>query len=93
MKQLILLQSIGGDRFSLTAGQMVEVDDATGERFLADGLGRGLLSTEPTELQLATKYSFIVSKGSETKQEAAPVVSEPAARPTQRRRRESSSQS
>jgi hypothetical protein len=93
MKQIILTQPIAGDRFSLTAGTLIEVDDAEGERFVADSVGRGLLETEPTELQLATKYSFVVSKGSETKQEAAPVVSEPAARPPQRRRRESSSQS
>jgi hypothetical protein len=91
--ELVLMQSMGGDKFSLTAGQLVEVDEATGERFLQEGIGRGLLSTEPTELQLATKFSFVVSKGSETKQEAAPVGVEPAVRPTQRRRRESSSQS
>jgi hypothetical protein len=90
--ELILLQSMGGDKFSLTAGQLVEVDDETGQRFLLDGLGRGLLSEEPTELQLAMKYSF-VSKGSETAKTEPSVAIESQLRPQRKRRSESPSQS
>ena len=90
--ELILLQSMGGDKFSLTAGQLVEVDDETGQRFLLDGLGRGLLSDEPTELQLAMKYSF-VSQGSETPKPAPVVATESQPKPQRNKRRESSSQS
>jgi hypothetical protein len=90
--QLILTQAIAGDRFSLTAGTLIEVDDAEGERFLADSVGRGLLSEEPTELQLAMKYSF-VSQGSETPKPAPVVATESQPKPQRNKRRESSSQS
>jgi hypothetical protein len=90
--ELVLLQPMGGDKFSLTAGQLVEVDDATGERFLTEGIARGLLEDEPTELQSVLKFSF-VSQGSETPKPAPVVASESQPKPQRQRRRESPSQS
>lgn len=59
MRDLVLLQSLGGDDFSLISNQLVECDDAEADRLVEAGYARELTEDEPTSIQLKTKFSFV----------------------------------
>ena len=91
--KIVLLQSLGGNGFSLVPGQLVEASKADAESLVYNGVARLTLASldEPTELQLASE--FTLSKDAEEIEKASEVVEPPPAPTRQRRRNANPSQS
>ena len=75
MRSVILLQSLAGSAFVLNAGTLVECEDTVeAERLIDAGIARDLLSSEPTELQEATKGHMVVDRSADPVPAVVPSV-------------------
>jgi hypothetical protein len=60
-REVVLLQALAGSDFSLVPGQLVECTEAEADNLVGASVARDLLASEPTEVQLATRFSLVVS--------------------------------
>ena len=58
MAKIVLLTSMAGDNFHCSAGDVCIVSDEQKAQWIAGGIARDLLSTEPTELQTMRAKDF-----------------------------------
>ena len=85
MAQAILLCSMGGDNFHCSANSLVIVSEEQKTQWIDGGIARELLSTEPSELQLATAKDFTATNKSEPTQPAV-VEQTPQPKPSKRKK-------
>lgn len=64
MKQVVLIQALGGNDFCYSGGSLVEVNESEAVSLIRDGIAREALPEDLKEIQSEKRFS-LVSKGAD----------------------------